>query len=227
MKKFFLFVAAISAALTVNAAVWDFSEDSISTVEAVNAFITSTNFTLVQKSSSEGNPYVSVDYSGLSGAEAVLDFDEAPLAIKFAYTNSGDKTEVLKFYGTYLQINRKGVKMTISCNAGDEIKIYPKSYSKACEFAVTGADKAVVALEANTDAVITVKATDSEVLFDTSAPSDGDKYKQACQIAKIEVSGSQGFDAVNANVKAQKIFENGQLVIIKNGVRYNALGAQL
>ena len=30
-----------------------------------------------------------------------------------------------------------------------------------------------------------------------------------------------------AESKAVKFFENGQLVIIKNGVKYNALGAQL
>ena len=44
---------------------------------------------------------------------------------------------------------------------------------------------------------------------------------------RIEKLASQGVEDVNAAVKAQKIFENGQLVIIKNGVRYNALGAQL
>lgn len=37
----------------------------------------------------------------------------------------------------------------------------------------------------------------------------------------------QGVENVNASVKAVKTFENGQLVIIKNGVKYNALGAQL
>ena len=37
----------------------------------------------------------------------------------------------------------------------------------------------------------------------------------------------QGVENVDATVKAEKRFENGQLVIIKNGVRFNALGAQL
>lgn len=43
----------------------------------------------------------------------------------------------------------------------------------------------------------------------------------------IEKLGAQGIEDVNSAVKAEKFFENGQLVIIKNGVRYNALGAQL
>lgn len=37
----------------------------------------------------------------------------------------------------------------------------------------------------------------------------------------------KGVKNVDATVKAIKTIENGQLVIIKNGVRYNALGAQL
>ena len=32
---------------------------------------------------------------------------------------------------------------------------------------------------------------------------------------------------VEAEAKAVKMMENGQLVIIKNGVKYNALGAEL
>jgi hypothetical protein len=39
--------------------------------------------------------------------------------------------------------------------------------------------------------------------------------------------GSQGVENVLDGEKAVKTFENGQLVIIKNGVKYNALGAQL
>ena len=34
-------------------------------------------------------------------------------------------------------------------------------------------------------------------------------------------------DNTNADAKAVKVIENGQLIIIKNGIRYNALGAQM
>ena len=227
MKKIFLFVAAI-AAMTVNAAVWDFTNDTLNTKEAVDAFTSRTTFKIEQKTASEGNPYVAVNYDLANSEVAELVMDNgAPIALTLSYKNSEAKTEVFKFYNSYLQINRKGAKMAIACNIGDEIKIYPKSYSKACEFAVSGADKAVVALEANSEAVVTLVAAGTEVLLDTSTPSDGDKYKQACQISKIEISGAQAIDAVNADMKAVKMFENGQLVIIKNGVRYNALGVQL
>lgn len=42
-----------------------------------------------------------------------------------------------------------------------------------------------------------------------------------------EAPEHQAISNVNAAAKAVKVVENGQLVIIKNGVKYNALGAQL
>jgi hypothetical protein len=38
---------------------------------------------------------------------------------------------------------------------------------------------------------------------------------------------AQGLENSNAAVKAEKFFRNGQLIIRKNGVEYNAIGAQL
>lgn len=46
------------------------------------------------------------------------------------------------------------------------------------------------------------------------------------RIEKLK-AGQQAVDNVFDGAKAVKTFENGQLVIIKNGVKYNALGAQL
>ena len=46
-------------------------------------------------------------------------------------------------------------------------------------------------------------------------------------LLELEAAEEQGVENVNAAVKAVKAFENGQLVIIKNGVRYNVLGATL
>ena len=44
---------------------------------------------------------------------------------------------------------------------------------------------------------------------------------------RIEKLQAQGVENVNEAVKAVKFFENGQLVILKNGVKYNALGVAL
>ncbi|MBQ7997663.1 MAG: hypothetical protein IJ249_08360 [Paludibacteraceae bacterium] len=39
--------------------------------------------------------------------------------------------------------------------------------------------------------------------------------------------GGTAIDNVNAPVKARKVIENGQIVILKNGMRYNALGTEI
>ena len=229
MKKFFLFAAAAIAAMTVNAKVWDFSKDTINTVEAVNAFQDgAATFKLNQKTSSDQNPYVAVDYDLSDKAVAVLNFVTSPVEIKFEYANSQAKTEVLKLYGSYLQINRKGAIMTIAANAGDQIKLYYKLYGKATEFAVTGAEPAVVATEKDKEGVITVTANANEVIFDTSAPSDGNAYAQACQLTKIEVgASSQGINNTNASAKAVKRIIDGQVVVERDGRFFNLLGAEL
>ena len=59
--------------------------------------------------------------------------------------------------------------------------------------------------------------------------------KQVCFIAAVSYTDEapedpnpgDGIEDVKAAIKAIKIIENGQLVIIKNGIRYNALGTQL
>ncbi len=43
----------------------------------------------------------------------------------------------------------------------------------------------------------------------------------------IEKLGASAVENVNADVKAVKTIENGQVVIIKNGVKYNALGTEM
>lgn len=49
------------------------------------------------------------------------------------------------------------------------------------------------------------------------------------EIAEVTLPDSphQGLDDINTGTKAVKTIENGQLVIIKNGIRYNALGAEI
>ena len=44
---------------------------------------------------------------------------------------------------------------------------------------------------------------------------------------RIDQLQGEGVENVTENAKAVKFFENGQLIILTNGVRYNALGVQL
>lgn len=45
--------------------------------------------------------------------------------------------------------------------------------------------------------------------------------------ARFKATGATALDNTAVEVKAIKLMENGQLVIIKNGVKYNALGAEV
>jgi hypothetical protein len=99
-------------------------------------------------------------------------------------------------------------------------------------FFITGADKESIEFKNGAeDQKVSVKATETEVVFDTYIPKDDEdhaSYAQSYQFLKFEITGgSQAIENVESAEKAVKYFENGQLVIIKNGVKYNALGAQL
>ena len=48
-----------------------------------------------------------------------------------------------------------------------------------------------------------------------------------CSVEKISEPGTSAVDNVVVNEQATKFIENGQLVIMKNGIRYNALGQAL
>ena len=231
MKKIFLFAAAIVAAMAVNAAEWDIAANPANTkalFDALNPILT--NATATQKQTGDNPPkdYIEVT-NATAGTEAVVEFDHFPM--KLAYTHSSDIKKFFRIYPSYFQIDAKNTIVTISCNVGDEIKFYSKSYSKDLVFFVTGGDKEFIEFKADeADAVVSVTAAATEVVFDTHIPTDDahKDWKQSYQFTKFEiVPASQAIDAVNADMKAVKMFENGQLVIIKNGVRYNALGVQL
>ena len=55
------------------------------------------------------------------------------------------------------------------------------------------------------------------------------KVKQVCFLAAVTYSDRQpqGVEEIQVTPKAVKVIENGQVVIIRDGIRYNALGAQL
>lgn len=229
MKKFFLFAAAVVAAMAVNAQVWDVNANPANTkalFDALKPVVTKAN--VAEKTSTDDKQYIEVTNSEAS-VEASVEFDHFPMAI--SYNNSAADKKFFRIYPNYLQVDAKGVKITINCKAGDEISFYSRKYTKSLIFFVTGADKSSIEFKANAeDQRVTVKATATEVVFDTKIAKDDTEhaeYAQSYQFTKFEIVSSQAIEDVNAEVKAVKTFENGQLVIIKNGVRYNALGAQL
>ncbi|MBQ1884028.1 MAG: hypothetical protein II165_03320 [Bacteroidales bacterium] len=230
MKKFFLFAAAAVAALTVNAKVVTFSgivdktsaETAKSTFEA--AFNLS-NITVAGKPNSKGDAYYAeltqtsgTEEWGLSTAKLKSDAQ-----VYFDFKDKSDNKVVMKYWADYAQPNGKAVCLVISgLNVGDEVTINLKE-ALSKETQIEGATEASN-MFASTAVKLTAMANEIRV-YSRNVAGDADaKWK----LASVEVpEGSQAVDNVFDNAKAVKTFENGQLVIIKNGVKFNALGAQL
>ena len=230
MKKLFFLAAAMCAVMALNAEtkVWDFSVDSINTVANIEALSTerSSVLKLTDKMSSDQKPYVGWDLT-TGGEVASLQFVNFPMKVE--YKNSSAKTEFVKSYKTYFQINRKGVTLTFNCNVGDIIRLTPKSYTKGVLFSIEGADKSTLLVGANTETPVEVMAISTSVVFATNVDVDestGTKYDQAAQFTKVEIVGPGETAILDAFVapKATKMMENGQMIIVRDGVKYNALG---
>ncbi len=62
---------------------------------------------------------------------------------------------------------------------------------------------------------------------ETGAPFNVTDIVLVGDFAEEEPGEGQAIENTTVKSKAVKTIENGQLIILKNGVRYNALGAQL
>jgi len=83
------------------------------------------------------------------------------------------------------------------------------------EFALTGDARTAATVETD------------EFLMQCYKGDNQDAFNITDIVLVMENGGTTAIDNTAIEGKAVKSFENGQLVIIKNGVKYNALGAQL
>ena len=244
MKKFFLFAAAAVAALTINAqdkVVKNITEYAnyiefqalMANPDIKNATMSSTKplelpngTVLLGSTKSDGSEAdckwnAKDDYNttwwvadGLDGVDSLTVGTQWRVASKGTMTFGAFQTTAAGKLYVYYQLNAddtgktgtdvRGVGLTI--NGGDMVE-YRFATAKNC--CVASFDLPADSYDAG-DVVLTV-------------------LKNTVNIAgiRIEKLATQGIESINAKGKATKIFENGQLIIIKNGVRYNALGAQL
>lgn len=235
MKKFFLFAAAAIAALTVNATVYDLAE-----MNFAQSDLTVTNGSITDNASKS---YFEV--KNTAGETVEMTIAQLP-NMKFSYKNSSEKTAFKVYYITdsnakgkiQMDGNQRDITFT-NVNVGDVITLYVNSKGDTgAQFAdgdkgtaFTGA----VAVNPNATGIATAlpgKSNETEPYeIKVQAIATTVVIRETAGgyvLLKIEIaSANQGVENTNAEVKATKIFENGQLVIIKNGVKYNALGAQL
>lgn len=240
MKKFFLFVVAAVAALTINAQTVvelanvanyiDFQALSVSDPAMTKAVITSTA------------PYELANGTILTGFA------------KSDGTEAENKWNIKETYNTTLPTPAwEGVD---SLKVGTMFRAASGTTISLGSFTTTADGKLTVYLQPNGDSDRGVSVaiyggepvefTASGVKIDGIRPAyaaefdlPAGSYDAGDVVIKLIVNTSnifgvaiqnlqvQAIDDVEAGAKAVKFIENGQLVIIKNGVKYNALGVAL
>lgn len=240
MKKFLFFAAALTAAMAVNAEVYYFNNNastySLKGSESGNAF-TATTYTM------DGVEGFSVNY--VTPSEKGYIYLAANGNVFFEYSNSETKNTVAKTGNAMFVCDSKNFVLNVkNLKADDEVYLlYSAKGSTAAE--LTNADNA------NTE-VMKDAVTTSADKCDNEGKVDGE-YKVAVMHVKavanggIKIKETKGgmrvfavginelpvFPAVTpvenvaATSKAVKRMVNGQVVIEKDGVLYNLLGAKL
>ena len=173
--------------------------------------------------------------------------------VTFRYKNSENKNNVMKFAQNFVQCDSKNFEIWIeNVHSGDTIVFVTTAKGNTPHFDETYSTAAYLEPympDDEDDPCFTngLVPTTPDAKVDNNYSgwtdlvyivADGGHSKvrikeldNGFRLAKILVGAYRGelqaVENVNATVKAIKRIENGQLVIIKNGVRYNALGTQL
>ena len=234
MKKFFLFAAAAIAALTVSAQTLDFPEiiatadfgatrtfekDGISLVisNGNNKFAVDANTQRFGNAQAYAKDTMRLKTGGASGSKSsmVLNVPADGKVTVHARSASGTVARTLTFSQNGLDI--------LNANLND---------ADAIEVEETKADQTKENVKVFPVFTCNVKAGAIDLSYGEvgtgSTETDESKIKAGgINIYAIIFESAQGFENADAAVKAEKFFRNGQLIIRKNGVEYNALGAQL
>ena len=235
MKKFFLFAAAVVAAMTVNAAVYD-----LASMNFAESDLTVTNGSIENDAAKS---YFKVKNTANETVEMTI----AQLPnMKFSYKNSSAK-DAFKVYYITEGVNEKGkIQMdgnqrdiTISnLNIGDKIVLWVNSKgSTGAQFADNDKGTAFtgcVAINASAPGIgSALPGKDDETdayAIELQAIANTAIIRETVGgyiLHKIQVGAAEGIENTNATVKVEKFYRDGQLVIRKNGVEYNVLGTRL
>ncbi len=227
MKKIFLFAAAVVAAMTINAKVYDFATITADDVQ------TSLDIVVEEKEGEATGKLLIAVPADMSVVEITL-FEDIVLhynsdAVKNIVIDT--KNGYFEFPGNGKTAEGKALVTVKYAGSGSNIvfELANKGSGEVSAVAIDGCTGADVALPAknkgaegaDANGYIWVEAAYTATAVDATVSTPG------ARVRKITVESTEGVENVNAAVKAVKTFENGQLVIIKNGVKYNALGVQL
>ena len=218
MKKFFLFAAAVATALTVNAQQITFAEGDAA---GAGATFGSNGFILTITADDDSKTAVDANNCYFGDAETQVKYtarlktggkSAAKNAMKLTIPAAG-KLYVFARTGSNSATDRN----VAFAQFGAEILNHTLLESEAIQ--VKGLDSADPDKETNVYPVLScdVQAGDVEITYPVGSVN----------FYAFEFVSSQGIDNTNAAVKVEKFYRDGQLIIRKNGVEYNALGVKL
>lgn len=228
MKKFFFFAAALVAAATINAKTYDFA------TYATEADWVVTSATKNATESKEDK----LVYDIQGGVEAVVSPKGAE-NIKFTIKNGSDKKKAFNInLGKSFEFGGKNgiIKLSgVQVGASIKLVVAAKSEKAAADFADATKAYPKGAIAVSTDLTCPVKnsegADENGYVWKTleyQATSSNVEIKEfsgGYRISSLTIGGETAIDNTAVEAKATKYMENGALVIVKNGVKYNALGA--
>ena len=220
MKKFFLFAAAVAATMTVNAASFvgfDGRGGDLGAQIAGGLLADEVNVTLVETSAGK--------YSIQNTDAGEMSFTLG--GVLFQGSDAKAKKDIYKTYNTSIQPNGARRSVVIPTTAGEKVLIgVQDAVTFAVEGAAEGASISFQAWGTDKDVLNTLTATGDEIVLwsdDRAETPSAQKFK----LGVLLPAEAQGIDNTNASTKVEKFFRDGQLIIRKNGVEYNALGAKL
>lgn len=229
MKKFFFFAAALVAAATINAKTYDFA------TYATEADWVVTSATKNATESKEDK----LVYDIQGGVEAVVSPKGAE-NIKFTIKNGSDKKKAFNInLGNSFEFGGKnGIIKLSGVQVGASIKLVVAAKGgTAADFKDPAAEptypKGAIAI--STDLTCPAKGSEGAdekgyvwKTLEYQASSSNVEIKEfngGYRISSLTIGGETAIDNTAVEAKAIKYMENGALVIVKNGVKYNALGA--
>ena len=223
MKKIFFLAAAMLAAVTVSAQRIEFTE-----VIAVDAFGTSKTF-------SNGDVELTID-----NRYGKMQVDANKTKFGTSTADMWQSTNRLKTGGMSSVTEGQELGMTLYVPSAGVVKVYARSGSSSATRAIVLIQDGVEVLNhafTDTEVVLEgevklfpiftsekVSAGEIDIQFgkvpEGESGSNGGMYIYAIEF----VSDGQGVHDAMVAPKAKKVMENGQMLIVRDGVKYNALG---
>ena len=226
MRKIFFLAAAMLAAVTASAQRIEFTE-----VIAVDAFGTSKTF-------SNGDVELTID-----NRYGKMQVDANKTKFGTSTADMWQSTNRLKTGGMSSVTEGKELGMTLYVPSAGVVKVYARSGSSSATRAIVLIQDGVEVLNhafTDTEVVLEgevklfpiftsekVSAGEIDIQFgkvpEGESGSNGGMYIYAIEF----VSDGQGIQDAMVAPKAKKVMENGQMLIVRDGVKYNALGTMV